>query len=347
MTPFFSIIIPVYNGLTHGLPRCIDSIYSQPLSTDLYEVLCVDDCSTDDTRQWLAEQQHKHANLKTIHNIQNTRQGGARNHGVREANGKYIMFIDQDDYFHPGAITQVYEHLQKVDLDVLIVDCYTISNGIVNETLKHNLLHHEVMNGDAMLLNNNIPWAPWKFIIQRNWYVNYGLWFHENQRIEDVDWAYKLVHYANKVQYQPIPVIYYQFSSISTTMTAYKNPETVYSALDASKRVLDLVDTVFLESTEYLRKKVKSLSYTLFNNALRNYYFFYDPVCIKAFNIERSKNNEYIHQYQSIRTRMASKHPLFFSHITNIIAPIARLTLNLYRKTRITFAYIYHIVNHN
>lgn len=53
--PFLSIVIPVYNGLTHDLPRCLDSIWMQPLEASLYEVICIDDCSTDDTRQWLAE----------------------------------------------------------------------------------------------------------------------------------------------------------------------------------------------------------------------------------------------------------------------------------------------------
>lgn len=73
---FFSIIIPVYNGLTHGLPICLDSIWNQPLDKNLYEVICVDDCSTDDTRAWLEDQKASHQNLKVIHNKVNIRQGG-------------------------------------------------------------------------------------------------------------------------------------------------------------------------------------------------------------------------------------------------------------------------------
>ena len=55
--PFFSIVIPVYNGLTHDLPVCLNSIWEQSLDKRLYEVICVDDCSTDESRQWLKEQQ--------------------------------------------------------------------------------------------------------------------------------------------------------------------------------------------------------------------------------------------------------------------------------------------------
>lgn len=61
--PFFSIVIPVYNGLTLGLPKCLDSIWRQPLDKSIYEVICVDDCSTDGTRAWLWEQTASHDNL--------------------------------------------------------------------------------------------------------------------------------------------------------------------------------------------------------------------------------------------------------------------------------------------
>jgi glycosyltransferase involved in cell wall biosynthesis len=74
--PFFSIVIPVYNGLTHGLPKCLDSIWNQPLDKELYEVICVDDCSADSTRAWLKEQQKAHSNLHIIENEINIRQGG-------------------------------------------------------------------------------------------------------------------------------------------------------------------------------------------------------------------------------------------------------------------------------
>lgn len=75
-TPYFSIIIPVYNGLSHELPTCLDSIWNQPLDKDLYEVICVDDCSTDHTREWLDKEAEMRPNLKIIKNDINIRQGG-------------------------------------------------------------------------------------------------------------------------------------------------------------------------------------------------------------------------------------------------------------------------------
>ena len=66
--PFFSIIIPVYNGINAGLDVCLNSIWNQSLDKSLYEVICVDDCSTDGTRSWLKEQQTKYDNLIVVEN---------------------------------------------------------------------------------------------------------------------------------------------------------------------------------------------------------------------------------------------------------------------------------------
>lgn len=74
--PFFSIIIPVYNGLSHDLSICLDSIWTQPIDASLYEVICVDDCSIDGTCYWLNEQTKLHSNLVVIRNSVNIRQGG-------------------------------------------------------------------------------------------------------------------------------------------------------------------------------------------------------------------------------------------------------------------------------
>lgn len=66
--PFLSIIIPVYNGLQHSVQQCLDSIWIQSLDKATYEVICIDDCSTDCTRSWLKEQQKEHDNLVVIEN---------------------------------------------------------------------------------------------------------------------------------------------------------------------------------------------------------------------------------------------------------------------------------------
>ena len=91
---FLSIVIPVYNG-ENTIFRCLNSIWNQGLNENEYEVICVDDCSTDNTIKILSDIQKRHINLRLLLNEYNKRAGGCRNYGVREAKGEYILFIDE------------------------------------------------------------------------------------------------------------------------------------------------------------------------------------------------------------------------------------------------------------
>ena len=111
---FLSIIIPVYNGAKH-ITNCLNSIWAQDMHTEDYEVICIDDCSTDNTVEVLNNISKGNNNLRVINNNSNCRAGGSRNHGVLEAKGEYIVFIDSDDYFHPGSLKEAVLYLQNTD----------------------------------------------------------------------------------------------------------------------------------------------------------------------------------------------------------------------------------------
>ena len=89
-------IVPAYNA-SASIQRTLDSIFSLPLSKSEYEVIVVDDCSTDDTLDVLVGMQKTHSNLIVLHQDTNQRQGAARNRGIEKAKGKYIAFCDADD----------------------------------------------------------------------------------------------------------------------------------------------------------------------------------------------------------------------------------------------------------
>ena len=330
-TPFFSIVIPVYNGLTHDLPKCLDSIWNQPLDKESYEVICVDDCSADNTHAWLKEQQKAHSNLHIIENEINIRQGGGRNKGVKAAKGKYIVFIDQDDYYHHDAIARVYNHLQENNLDILIVDCAYQSPGKESNELQHNFPHREIMTGDEIIEKNSIPYAPWKFIFKRSHMIEKGLFFAENERIEDVDWVHRLTHYAQRVQYQPILFIHYNKSDISTTMTSYKSCETVYSTLRLAKRMNEMIDTEFAQSSRGVKNEIRRIGEMMAYIGLRSYLFFKDKANIKAQNIKDCIAQD---TNGNILVRWAKKQPYTFSVVSNIIYPLGRLAIVIYRKIK-------------
>lgn len=106
-----SYIIPVFNCMPY-LRECIDSIISQDL--DSYEILLVDDCSTDESGAFCDSAQATNKQIRVIHK-QNGGAASARNVGIESAQGKYLFFIDGDDTIAPDCLKQLLPLLESED----------------------------------------------------------------------------------------------------------------------------------------------------------------------------------------------------------------------------------------
>ena len=113
-----SVIIPVYNAENY-LPMALESILKQTL-TDI-EVICVDDGSTDHSLQILEKYQKMDRRI-TILKQKNSYAGVARNYGMSVAKGKYLAFLDSDDYFVPEMLERAYRNGEEQGADVVIFD---------------------------------------------------------------------------------------------------------------------------------------------------------------------------------------------------------------------------------
>ena len=91
-----SFIIPAYNA-ADTIVRCLDSIYALSFKQEEFEVIVIDDCSTDETVSIIEDWRLKKDNLTLLKQSENHRQGAARNRGVFLAKGDYILFVDADD----------------------------------------------------------------------------------------------------------------------------------------------------------------------------------------------------------------------------------------------------------
>lgn len=127
----FSVIIPVYNA-GDSIRKCIDSVLAQT-ETD-YEIIAVDDGSTDSTPATLDEIAEKHGQIRVIHQS-NQGVSAARNKGILNAKGKYLVFIDSDD-----TVTECYlSSMLSVDADAVISDVCKTVNDTMPYSYKTNL----------------------------------------------------------------------------------------------------------------------------------------------------------------------------------------------------------------
>lgn len=126
-----SFILPCYN-VERYIADCLDSIYAQGLLESEFEVICVNDCSTDGTRNIILEYSKIHDNLFLIDHTQNLTAGGARNTGIDNAKGDYIWFVDPDDMVKANMAEPLYEKASTNNLDILF-----FNNDIVDEHLSY------------------------------------------------------------------------------------------------------------------------------------------------------------------------------------------------------------------
>ena len=115
-----SVIVPVYN-VEKYLPRCLDSLLRQGLSSDEWEVICVNDGSPDGSAKILEEYEQKHPDIFKVITQENQGLGGARNTGTAMAQGEYVTYLDSDDYIIDHAYSYLLDVFCQDKPDVL---CY-------------------------------------------------------------------------------------------------------------------------------------------------------------------------------------------------------------------------------
>lgn len=114
--PKISVIIPVYN-VEKYLRECLDSVLVQTFED--FEIICINDASTDGSLKILEEYERCDSRIKIINNEKNIGLGLSRNKGIETACGKYIHFLDSDDWMEPNTYSKLYEILENNDLDFL------------------------------------------------------------------------------------------------------------------------------------------------------------------------------------------------------------------------------------
>ena len=107
--PYFSIIVPMYNAARY-IKICIDSILNQTFQD--FEVIIIDDVSTDDSYNICRELYGDNKKVRLLRHEKNQGQGPARNTGIKNARGKYIGFVDNDDAIIPTALEKIYKATQ-------------------------------------------------------------------------------------------------------------------------------------------------------------------------------------------------------------------------------------------
>ena len=128
--PKVSVIIPVYNTEVY-LRECLDSVVNQTLRE--IEIICIDDGSTDSSLSILKEYAQKDSRIRVLQQ-ENLHSGVARNAGIAIARGKYLVFLDSDDFFETSMLERMCNQAENDESDIVIC-----SNSVYDDRLKRHI----------------------------------------------------------------------------------------------------------------------------------------------------------------------------------------------------------------
>ena len=140
-----SIIIPVYNAEKY-LKKCLESVFQQNLKPEDFEVICINDGSTDKTQQILEEFQKKYANI-ILENQENFGEAISRNKAIFLSKGEYITFLDSDDYYDALTLSKALQIIASQNLDILYLKMNHISEDYQFIQSLPNLSENEILSG--------------------------------------------------------------------------------------------------------------------------------------------------------------------------------------------------------
>lgn len=225
-----SVIIPCYN--VEGLiDRLMKSLLAQTIGFERLEVILVDDCSTDNTRQIIKDWEKKYTNnILVVECEENRRQGAARNIGLQYASAEYIGYIDSDDWVEPDYFEKLYKI--AIEGDYECVSCQSVRDSSKGYALFDNT---DTGREDKVVLINNdeerksiivlppLGYAAWGKIVKKSFLINNNLFFPEDLTYEDAGWGSLFHLYVKKGYVLEKNLYHYYVNSNSTVLTTNSN----------------------------------------------------------------------------------------------------------------------------
>lgn len=273
-----SFVIPTYN-VEKYIDRCLNSIYSQSVDEKRYEVIVVDDGSKDSTVDILRKWQKYHGNLR-VETQENHGPSVARNKGIDLSKGKFLWFVDSDDYILDNALDVFLSEASREDVDVFFFPFKLIEpDGLSYNATYPSLLMDGIMTGKDAIKNGFNKWAVWMAGWNKNYINRLNLRFLTDVcRGEDAFFAYCAVIQTKRMKVIKTSLYVYERKegglTTASNLTMYKKQRmgeviVLRSLLDLCQKIGELDEESYSMAYAHYNKLRFGLILTLFKNRKR------------------------------------------------------------------------------
>lgn len=253
--PLLSFIIPFYNVENRLLERCINSVLNQAVDTDSYEIIIVDDGSDSFPEELILSFNRENITYKRQ---ENRGPGGARNTGMESARGKYIHFLDADDYLLADTLNKCIDILTRNEIDILTFGFKTCREIEPISIRQKEYACSPITTGIEYMLNYNLSGCPWLYIFRKELLMNNRIHFEPGVYHEDEEFNTYLYYYAQRVMRTDLIVYAY-----------YRREESIVKNKDKkhlNKRFADFKNVI--KHLQQFKEEEKSKASTLQQRAL-------------------------------------------------------------------------------
>lgn len=195
-----SIIVPAYN-VEKYLRKCVDSLLMQDLPAEDYEIILVDDGSVDASGMIADEYAARYDNISVIHQ-DNKGLSEARNTGIRVAQGKYIQFVDSDDFIEPNVLEGLAQKMENDNLDVLRFNYQNVNEQYEvfepNKVSKPFVDYRDEVCDGLTFLTERLGYGcyVWQFVVKRELLMD--CIFKPEIYFEDTEWTPRMLVQAKR-----------------------------------------------------------------------------------------------------------------------------------------------------
>lgn len=258
-----SIIIPVYNTEKY-LAKCLDSIIPQLTNDD--EIILIDDCSKDNSLAICKEYETKNNNIKVI----SQKCGGpskTRNVGIENAEGKYLVFIDSDDYLEKNYISKMLENVEKYDLKVcgysfVTEETYNVTSKLFDDKGSREISKSEII----FLYEKELLSLVWNKIYHANIIKENNIRFDESvTKGEDLLFNLDYILHIDTPIYVINEELYYYISKKTGINKSFKEP--IENRISRTNRMFNKFMAISNKNNNYIINCIIDLYFL----HLRNY----------------------------------------------------------------------------
>ena len=210
-----SIVIPAFNAQDF-IEFCVTSCCNQGFSKEELEIIIVNDGSSDKTQKIVEELSLKYSQVRLI-NQKNKGNGAARNAGIKEAQGKYLYFLDADDYLAKESLFTLIRLMDQYELEIIGFKSVRVTNNTLSEPVSYPDPPIGIMSGIQFLGEVNYDAEVWWYISKRDFLLNHGFKFYDRKFVQDSFLTPTHLSKAKKVAYIDWPIHRYRVNKNSIT----------------------------------------------------------------------------------------------------------------------------------